>query len=348
MTAPYIPITFITDSKYAIEEWENNGWINVENSEYLRATVYQLRKRSAQMSFIWVKGHTGNHGNEQADRLANEGANKQEDDEIDLSIADEFNLQGAALGIRTKNKLTPRRKTTSNLDITRHALKNLTAIWKGCRNPDLPKKIQQFIFKTLHGAYRIGDYWTSIPTFEHRAKCSHCQAETETLEHILLECPNIERTTIWNLAKHLWPAKHGEWPQITLGIIMGCGNINKIPQDQQNEENQTEQRRENKKGAMRLLRILISESAHLNLGPEMRQNDKRHATFRTINKQSRLQTDRMTAKKIIHKEKYTNLVTSTWSDIITTNTNHNKNWAIALEVLVGITLPRPSTNEAPR
>jgi ribonuclease HI len=73
-TAPYIPITFIADSRYAIEgltkhlpDWENRGWINVENSKYLRATVYQLRRRSAQTSFIWVKGHTGHNGNEQAD-----------------------------------------------------------------------------------------------------------------------------------------------------------------------------------------------------------------------------------------------------------------------------------------
>ncbi|KAG0700961.1 RnaseH-domain-containing protein [Suillus ampliporus] len=336
---------------YAIEgltknlpEWENRGWIDVKNT-------YHLRKRSAQTSFIWVKGHNGHHGNEQADRLANEGANKQNEDIIDLSVPDEFNLQGAAL-----------RKTTNNLDITRYAIQTLTGhleedatIWKGCRNKDLPRKIQQFLYKAIHGAYRIGEYWSNIPTYEHRAKCSHCQVEIETLEHIMLECPNNVRTMIWNLASNLWPEKYSEWPQITIGTIMGCGNINKIPLNEQNEENPTEQQNEKQKGTTRLLRILISESAHLiwALRCDRTINGVQHSEqsiikrwMTTINK--RLQTDRITAKTIIRKEKYRNLVTSTWSDVITTNTNHNKNWAIALEVLVGIIPPRPSTNEAPR
>ncbi|KAG1807249.1 uncharacterized protein BJ212DRAFT_1536934 [Suillus subaureus] len=105
----------------------------------------------------------------------------------------------------------------------------------------------------------------------------------------------------------------------------------------------------------RLLRILISESAHLiwvlrcdrtinGVQHSEQSITKRWTTM--INK--RLQTDRITAKVIVRKENYKNLVTSTWSDVITTNTNHNKNWAIALEVLVGIIPPRPSTNEAPR
>ncbi|KAG1818841.1 ribonuclease H-like domain-containing protein, partial [Suillus variegatus] len=276
-TAPYIPITIVTDSKYAIEgltknlpDWENRGWINVENSEYLKATTYHLRKRSAQTSFIWVKGHNGHHGNEQADCLANEGANKPNEDMIDLSVPDKFNLQGAALseitqaqaykGICTKIKTKPRRKTTNNLDITRYAIQTLTrhleedaTIWKGCRNKDLPCKIQQFLYKAIHGAYRIGEYWSNITTYEHRAKCSHCQAEIKTLEHIMIECPNNARTTIWNLTSNLWPAKYGEWPQITIGTIMGCGNINKIPLNGQNEENPAEQRNNKQKGTTRLL-----------------------------------------------------------------------------------------------
>jgi hypothetical protein len=171
----------------------------------------------------------------------------------------------------------------------------------------------------------------------------------------MTECPNETRTTIWNLAENLWPEKYGEWPQITIGTIMGCGNINALPNNRQENDPQEEQQEKGKKGAMRLLRILISESAHLIwvLRCDRTINGTKHSE-QSINKRwittlnKRLQTDRITAKMIIRKDKYKKLVTSTWSDVITKDTNYNNNWATALEVLVGITLPRPSTNEAPR
>ncbi|KAG2342363.1 hypothetical protein BDR05DRAFT_886599, partial [Suillus weaverae] len=106
---PYIPITFITDSRYAINcltkhlpTWEDTSWIGVVNSEFIKATVYQLRKRSAQMSFEWIKGHNGQNGNEQADKLVKEGANKLTAGELDLNIPDDFNLQGAKLSAITQ------------------------------------------------------------------------------------------------------------------------------------------------------------------------------------------------------------------------------------------------------
>ncbi|KAG1732697.1 RnaseH-domain-containing protein [Suillus occidentalis] len=381
-TDPYIPITFVTDSRYAIDgltkhlpAWENKGWINVENSDYLKATTYQLRRRSAQTSFVWVKGHNGNHGNEQADQLANKGANKQDADIIDLSIPNEFNLQGASLletmqsiayqGIRTKSKMTPRCATTCNLDLTRYAIEDLTghlendaAIWKGCRNKDFTRKIRQFLYKAIHNAYRIGEFWTNIPTYEQRAQCSHCQTDIETLEHIMLECTSNARTKIWTLAENIWPEKYGDWPQIRIGTILGCGSISTTPLNRSNNENQDQLEQhhlDHKQGEERLLRILISESSHLIwvLRCDRTINGTQHSEesitkcwYTTLNK--RLQIDRITAKRIKRTEKFKNLVTKTWSNIITTNTPYNKNWAIALEVLVGIIPSRPSTNEAPR
>lgn len=248
-TDPYVPITFMTDSKYAIDgltknltRWEDDGWIDIANSEHIRATAYHLRKRSAQTSFVWVKGNSGQIGNERADQLEREGAKKQNADHIDLSIPNEFNLQGARLSaitqslaykaIRKQKKPTQRRQTTINLEVTRHAIQELTGhsendtnIWNGCRNKDLNKKMRQFLFKAMHGAYRIGDYWLNIPTYEQRARCAHCNTDTESMEHILLECSNNARTIIWPLAKETWPESFGAWPQINIGTILGCGNI---------------------------------------------------------------------------------------------------------------------------
>ena len=45
----------------------------------------------------WVKGHNGETGNEEADKLAKEGASLPEIRDIDLSIPPKFNLTGAKL-----------------------------------------------------------------------------------------------------------------------------------------------------------------------------------------------------------------------------------------------------------
>jgi len=127
------------------------------------------------MNFIWVKGHTGQEGNEQADTLAKEGANKPQPDILDLNIPDEFNLQGMKLsmisqalaykGIREMKMKTQRRKTSNNLDITRYTIQDLTGnletdatVWTNSRHKDLSKKIRQFLYKALHGAHRIGEF----------------------------------------------------------------------------------------------------------------------------------------------------------------------------------------------
>ncbi|KAG1844908.1 hypothetical protein C8R48DRAFT_617733, partial [Suillus tomentosus] len=257
------PITFKTDSRYAINcltkhlpTWEDNGWIGTANSEFIKATVYHLRRRSAQTSFEWIKGHNGLHGNKQADRLAKEGANKPLADELDLSIPDNFNLQGEKLSkitqalaykcIREHIPFAPRRKTTSNLDVTRFTIQELTgqletdaSIWTGCRHKDLSKKVRQFIYKAMHGAHRIGEYWANIPTYEQRARCPYCNADNESMEHILIDCPHNANSLIWSLARNTWPTKYRAWPRINLGTVLGCGNISLTHPQQQNEQQTT-------------------------------------------------------------------------------------------------------------
>ena len=55
----------------------------------------------ARTTFKWIKGHSGNEGNERVDKKAEEGTNKETVDEVDLTILKEYALEGAKL-----NKLT--------------------------------------------------------------------------------------------------------------------------------------------------------------------------------------------------------------------------------------------------
>ncbi|KAK0231845.1 ribonuclease H-like domain-containing protein, partial [Armillaria nabsnona] len=78
-------IMMITDSKYVLkglcfhlQQWENNGWIGVSNSNVWNATVAALRQCNTLIYFQWVKGHNGNTGNEGADKLVGKGAQLDE------------------------------------------------------------------------------------------------------------------------------------------------------------------------------------------------------------------------------------------------------------------------------
>lgn len=76
------PLTIETDSQYAINcattwihGWKKNGWKNskkepVKNASIIRAIDQELTKRPGKVTFVWVKGHAGNAGNEKVDELA--------------------------------------------------------------------------------------------------------------------------------------------------------------------------------------------------------------------------------------------------------------------------------------
>ena len=169
-TDPTTPITITTDSRYVIDSltkhlgaWEDNGWIGVNNAEWLQIAAYQLRRRAAPTNFKWVKGHAQTLGNEKADELANQGARKDHPDFIDRDIPTNFHLQGIKLTTLTQriayralrdHQNTPYRRTTlMNLDITRYAIQNITrnletdtTLWKNLRHPDIRRPIQNFLY----------------------------------------------------------------------------------------------------------------------------------------------------------------------------------------------------------
>ncbi|KIK39710.1 hypothetical protein CY34DRAFT_25139 [Suillus luteus UH-Slu-Lm8-n1] len=247
------------------------------------------------------------------------------------------------------------RTTLSPLDITRYVMESLSSsletndtIWRGYRHKDISKKVQMFLYKMLNNAYCIGDFWSQIPTYEHRAMCQLCRGENDSMEHILTHCTDPVKKTIWDLAKNIWPAKYGPWPIPHIGLILGCGTIS-LPK-RPNEAN-THNTNDNRplSGASCLLHILISESAYLiwTMRCERTIRDTAHTEENTRKRWAnvidrRLQLNRAIASKMRQNTKTTTAVRNTWSDIINTNTQPlQQDWVTNLEVLVGIDLPRP-------
>ncbi|KAJ7059966.1 hypothetical protein C8F01DRAFT_1084395 [Mycena amicta] len=131
--------------------------------------------------------------------------------------------------IRARKTAKDRKQTVENLKLIQSSYKanfgtlpTNGSIWSSIRTKYLSQKARNFFWKSIHGAHRIGKYWKNIPTMEDRAKCSHC-GDTESLQHILIECERPGRKEIWRLAKTLWEKKSLPWHEPSLGGVLGAG-----------------------------------------------------------------------------------------------------------------------------
>ncbi|KIK33000.1 hypothetical protein CY34DRAFT_36392, partial [Suillus luteus UH-Slu-Lm8-n1] len=73
-------------------------------------------------------------------------------------------------------------------------------IWTNSRYKNISRKIRQFLYKALYSIYKIGEYWTNIPMYEQHVRCTHCNADKESIEHILIDCLNNTNFLVWSLA----------------------------------------------------------------------------------------------------------------------------------------------------
>ena len=219
-------------------------------------------------SLKWTKGHNGNTGNEEADKLAKEGASKPlPTDKLNLTFLLDQVERGVTLSeleqkdfyriILERKPISKRTRAERNVGMIQACAQDTfnthpttESIWIAAKHKDFTRKTRDFMSKSMQNAYKIGKYWGKISNYENRETCPICN-EREDMEHILTKCQTKSRITAWNLANNLWKRRHNTTLPTKVGNILGCG-LAAFRRDNQPDQ-----------GKNRLYRILVSETAFL-------------------------------------------------------------------------------------
>ena len=272
---PETDLRIISDSKYAIDgltkhakEWEAHNWLGNQNGNLFKCITAWTRARKGTTTLKWTKGHNGVKGNEEADKLAGEGAKKTLTIHANaLQAPPDLTAQGATLAnmeqrdlyktISERRKIPIRSRAERLIgriqacaEATFDSPPKAKAIWLATKHKDFTRKTRDFLWKSTQHAYKIGEYWTNIPGYEDRGICPLCD-ELEDMEHILSTCRSTARSTAWRLANELWSKRNNSPLPSNLGDILGCGlaNFQTIGKPDT--------------GKNRLYRIIVSETAFL-------------------------------------------------------------------------------------
>jgi len=124
-------------------------------------------------------------------------------------------------------------------------------VWTSLRSRDLHRPTREFLWKLMHGTFKVGAFWFNVEDHEERGRCGACNGATESMQHILLECCAPGQSEIWKLTADLADRTDTGWNKPDFGAILTCStptHQNRSPQHP---------------GSLRRRRILSSEAAFL-------------------------------------------------------------------------------------
>jgi len=360
-------LRIMSDSKYLVDgltkhvkNWEDKGWMNVKHKEIFKCMTALLRWRNGKTTLQWVKGHDGIKGNEEADKLAGEGARKPiPETPVDLTYPTNQIAIGAKIAvleqrdfyqmIKEKRQIPVRRRTDlivgriqACTEDTFGASPTIEHVWSATRHKDFTRKTRDFLWKCTQNAYKIGEYWNPIPGFEQRGVCPICD-EIEDMDHILTKCTSRPRKILWELANELWSKRSNTPLSTQLGDIIGCGLA------EFTHNNKPDQ------GKNRLYRIIMSETAYLTwkIRNERRIRDGDEPQTPTTDSEitnrwtnainKRLTIDRALTNNIRFGKNAIKpeVVTNTWIGCLKNEDDLPTDWYKLKGVLVGIASTRP-------
>ncbi|RPD58238.1 hypothetical protein L226DRAFT_466248 [Lentinus tigrinus ALCF2SS1-7] len=335
---------------------EDTGYILQKNAPITQAIVAQLRMRKAHSVFKWVKGHAGHPGNEAADKLAAEGAEKEDEDEVVLTIPPDFAVTGAKLSCMTQKlayrairarkdaKTKPRPRAVANLDMITSGLQDRfgiqlrdETIWRSLRSRHVTREAAQFLWMGIHDGFMIGTHWLRpkmADELKTRAKCATC-GELESMTHILFDCPAEGQETAWKLLKKLWQLTGCEWKRPCWGTAFGAAcAVFKSADGARKHDLES------------LWCILCTEVVHMiwkmrceriiqKGGAEFTRRETTNRFYSAL--ESRLMVDRRVAAKASSKRALKpDDVARIWHPILEDRDNLPPNWVVQSGVLVGI------------
>uniref|UniRef100_A0A1B6KR96 ribonuclease H n=1 Tax=Graphocephala atropunctata TaxID=36148 RepID=A0A1B6KR96_9HEMI len=190
-----------TDSQAAVRAVDNS--IKGSRGDGIVINIIEeIQKSSKRIILHWIPGHCGIVQNETADKLAKEAIYEEEIHQILHVPSDDFKAyQNKRYIDLFNNKITQSTKARWYINIQGSTTKQpwfTNSRFKRCETINICR------IRYGHGTvnsylHRIGQYFTPL--------CLNCTlGKPETLEHLLLECPNFEyaRTQAFNKIKTIW------------------------------------------------------------------------------------------------------------------------------------------------